>query len=544
MSEDTQSAAASDTGTMGAPAPDTQPAPTPQQAGITPSPAPQVGPPAAPPAAPAQPGNKWANVVKGALAGLAEGGAPGFVAGAIAPTAARQHLKNMQTAESTQVKQAAANVQFTSAQAAQMQSETAMRQIQMEHLPQQYKEETQKNDLETSKFLLSIGAQPTVTTSDATPEAFQAGLKTVNDAGGGVPPLGTLHVGTHLLSWDLGSLGNNSGVLPRVNDMLVAQGQKPLDSAAFFNKSVLPPAAKNKLVGNALTYFNPTPEVDPDKLKVQTSQYAGALKNVESLPDGTPHKDTMVADLTAAVAKLKAAPGANGPTEKEKSQIRVGTATAQARANAFNSSKPMPVLDDHGNLVIRTAAQAEAGNFAPAGEGSKAMSKQSQLQDIKVGLDTVRSDVGKLDTPFSTGQVAQLSLAINSPDKGVVQSAIKALNAENLSDPQKQFVVDITQLHERALSIRNIAGMGQGSDMMRQAVVQMLPGAASGDREMMTKQLDAMDNQIQVLGKGIAKVNVNNAASGKISVTDPAGGVHTFPDQKSADNFKRLAKIQ
>jgi hypothetical protein len=36
----------------------------------------------------------------------------------------------------------------------------------------------------------------------------------------------------------------------------------------------------------------------------------------------------------------------------------------------------------------------------------------------------------------------------------------------------------------------------------------------------------------------------NISKSSKITVTDPAGGVHTFPDQASADKFKKLANIQ
>jgi hypothetical protein len=35
-----------------------------------------------------------------------------------------------------------------------------------------------------------------------------------------------------------------------------------------------------------------------------------------------------------------------------------------------------------------------------------------------------------------------------------------------------------------------------------------------------------------------------NGGGGGVQVTDPRGHIHTFPDQKSADNFKRLANIQ
>lgn len=34
------------------------------------------------------------------------------------------------------------------------------------------------------------------------------------------------------------------------------------------------------------------------------------------------------------------------------------------------------------------------------------------------------------------------------------------------------------------------------------------------------------------------------ATGGQVQVTDPKGGIHTFPDQASADKFKKLANIQ
>jgi hypothetical protein len=37
---------------------------------------------------------------------------------------------------------------------------------------------------------------------------------------------------------------------------------------------------------------------------------------------------------------------------------------------------------------------------------------------------------------------------------------------------------------------------------------------------------------------------VVKSGAGGITVTDPKGGVHTFPDQASADRFRKLANIQ
>jgi hypothetical protein len=62
-----------------------------------------------------------------------------------------------------------------------------------------------------------------------------------------------------------------------------------------------------------------------------------------------------------------------------------------------------------------------------------------------------------------------------------------------------------TQLNERALSLRNIAGMGQGAQDLRQAIKQTLASAGSGNKRIMLKQQDALDNQVAKLRHGQPK---------------------------------------
>jgi hypothetical protein len=48
----------------------------------------------------------------------------------------------------------------------------------------------------------------------------------------------------------------------------------------------------------------------------------------------------------------------------------------------------------------------------------------------------------------------------------------------------------------------------------------------------------------QQLTKTLGDIDTGRAGGGQIQVTDPNGGVHTFPDQASADRFKKLAGIR
>lgn len=96
-------------------------------------------------AQPAPTGSKWSNVVKGALDGLLMGGGVGAVKGALAPTATRQAFQNKQDQQTARTQQAQANVRFTDAQSAYNAQLTNMEALKVEHMPQEYQAESNKN---------------------------------------------------------------------------------------------------------------------------------------------------------------------------------------------------------------------------------------------------------------------------------------------------------------------------------------------------------------------------------------------------------------
>jgi hypothetical protein len=56
----------------------------------------------------------------------------------------------------------------------------------------------------------------------------------------------------------------------------------------------------------------------------------------------------------------------------------------------------------------------------------------------------------------------------------------------------------------------------------------------------------AYEDELQALGGSVTPVGGRTSSGrvGQVQVTDPRGVIHTFPDQKSADRFKKLAGIQ
>lgn len=201
-------------------------------------------------------------------------------------------------------------------------------------------------------------------------------------------------------------------------------------------------------------------------------------------------------------------------------------APSVARAQMYAMLRPVQAITPEGNLSWMTAGQAIGQGAAPAGAGASALSKQAQMSDIKVASQNVRQAINSLENPLSPSTIAELTMAARSTDPSVFHTEVDSLlGSQQLTSDQQNFLVWMAQLHERAMSLRNIAGMGQASDKLRDAIIATLPSAKSANRELMTRQLDAFDNMVGNLERGIPIVGrtpVHSAAQSHSSV--PTGG--------------------
>lgn len=188
-------------------------------------------------------------------------------------------------------------------------------------------------------------------------------------------------------------------------------------------------------------------------------------------------------------------------------------AQMNARGQAMGSYRPVPVLDQNGQLQYQFAGQAIANQATPAAQGVPAMSKQAQFTEMKQASGKFRDAITNLDRDFTPDQIAKLQLAQRAPDEGVVRNITDSLlGDQNLTPAQQDYVIWHNQMMERILSLRNVAGMGQGASDLRGAIQATIPGPKSGSKQFSLKKMDAVDNQINVLSKGIPKTNTSGPA--------------------------------
>lgn len=214
---------------------------------------------------------------------------------------------------------------------------------------------------------------------------------------------------------------------------------------------------------------------------------------------------------------------------------RMAAAAGSARGAAFNMTRPGAYVDTEGNLITATAGDAIKNGFTPAAPTFNVMSKHAQFSEMQTGMDSLRASVQNLDQDFSPEQRAKLQLAMRTPDEGISRNIFDSVaGSGNLTDKQQDYVIALKQMDERILAMRGVAGIGNsGSDSTRQAMVATLPNVKTPSKAYAIKQLDAVQNQMSALFRGVAKLPHQNAGqSGDFGPSNgqPEGKTGKMPD--------------
>ena len=200
--------------------------------------------------------------------------------------------------------------------------------------------------------------------------------------------------------------------------------------------------------------------------------------------------------------------GAEGMLKKKQAfQLEL----AKSGRATFNMTRPMQAFDtQNGNaptVVTFEEMRKNPSRYLPAGEAGKALAKENLMSDIAGTSVMTRQAINALDEDFPEDMKVKITLAMKADDPHAALDQLIASSAiGNLSDNQQNFLIATRQLAENAMAMRSILGAGQGSEDMRNAVRDTLPGLLSPDKSYALRQLDAFDATIQRLHRGVPKV--------------------------------------
>lgn len=327
-----------------------------------------LGQSAPPPVAAGQP-SVWKDLAMGALWGMVGASKSGalngrmtggnaFAAGAAGGAAG---VLEEEPQFKAQMAQAAADVKFKSAQAADMQIDYAMKEKALNNLSQEQQDAHAKASLEQLSTLKSMGLTPVAVTGD-NPGDAQATGRNLTKTQGGVPPLYTIDIGHQHVSFDLGQVAGSPQGLQLLNRQRVDMGQSELTPQQF--ASLYPtPALQVSAMHTAMDWAHPVivdqKSLDDAKARLNTiqgqknitpemQQDIDSLQNAidigtKSVKEANDAANKQAADKATTVALAQeSTPGGQASLQRDQAMAQ----EAQAQANVLNSNAQMGVFGD------------------------------------------------------------------------------------------------------------------------------------------------------------------------------------------------------
>lgn len=209
-------------------------------------------------------------------------------------------------------------------------------------------------------------------------------------------------------------------------------------------------------------------------------------------------------------------------------KLMVPIASANVRIAGLEQAREYPVINKQtGELEMRNAAEINAskGQYAPAGEGAKAMGKTALIEDIRGNISSVRDSLKNPQLPeFTADQRAEIAIALGKPEaQGALSAAFRGGVLGSLTSEQQDYLIKMAQLKENAMAMRSVLGAGQGSEDLRAAITATIPGPRTPSKQFALKQLDQFEAVLNRLERGIPNVPLRPTAQGAKTYTAPAG---------------------
>jgi hypothetical protein len=188
---------------------------------------------------------------------------------------------------------------------------------------------------------------------------------------------------------------------------------------------------------------------------------------------------------------------------------------AHIRAETYTASRQYGVIASHDipELGIKAGDMREfspeiinkyPGAFMPASQGMNAMQKESMFGDLNYTIGLVRDSAKDLKhgipDKYRAGMI--LALSSNSPE-AAIHTFVSGEVAKQLPDDVVNYMTALAVLQENAMVLRNLGGMGQGSDDLRKAIARAVPGFGTPDLRILNRQLDLYQGVLDRLHKGV-----------------------------------------
>jgi hypothetical protein len=228
-------------------------------------------------------------------------------------------------------------------------------------------------------------------------------------------------------------------------------------------------------------------------------------------------------------------------------QTPAGQTTAGViRLEGLAQTREYPVINKNtSQMEMRSAAEINAnpGTYAPAGVGAQAMGKDAIFQDIHYNINSARNAIQALDQLDAPTRAALSVMARDTDPRSAFQTFLTGSLGTQLNPQQQEAVQSLALLAENAMALRTVAGLGQGSEDLRNAIRQTIPSGKSPSKGYALGQLNKLEQVVGRLEKGVPGV-INRpagvAGGGTVAPIPLKDGTFLTPhNQAAADAFRK-----
>lgn len=215
-----------------------------------------------------------------------------------------------------------------------------------------------------------------------------------------------------------------------------------------------------------------------------------------------------------------------GYVESEGNKDRRIKLASESRVEAYMKTRMYGAMDaQNGSLVYITPQEMakSPGRYAPAGAAVQAKNRTGIFQDIKVAQDFTKDAINKLpDDAFDPGARLQIAAALRSDNPNSAWHEFLTSDvAATLTPQQIDYVTAIVNMQESALALRSVAGLGQGSDKLRDAITRMLPGAGTPSKAYALRQMQLFDSEVNALRTTVPGIGAPGQGGGQTPGAPP-----------------------
>jgi hypothetical protein len=226
----------------------------------------------------------------------------------------------------------------------------------------------------------------------------------------------------------------------------------------------------------------------------------GKLEIVAGIPTGrvmhggryiAPGKPGYSADDKEAV---KLALTAQGLSDKEKEKLAGIRGAAYAATRA--AYQEIPVVDNEtgeSTFASYLDIARHPGRYVQPGEAEKIAARESVHTSLTANFGALDKDLEALEKKngLDAEVRTQVQLALRTDNPGLLENMLVTGVKAGYSDEVLRYITDIKAMQEDILVLRNVGGMGQGSDMMRAAMIRLIPGPGTSSVKEARLQMEA-----------------------------------------------------